>query len=48
MPVTTGLETEGWLEVVGSDLRAGAAVVTMGQQLIEEGTPVSVVEEATE
>lgn len=45
LPLTTGLETGGWLEVVRGDLPAGTPVVTLGQQLIEESTPVSVVAE---
>jgi RND family efflux transporter MFP subunit len=48
LPLTTGLETGGWLEVARGDLPAGTPVVTLGQQLIEEGAPVSVIEESSQ
>ncbi len=48
LPLTTGLETGEWLEVVRGDLPAGTPVVTLGQQLVEEGAAVSVVEENTQ
>jgi len=44
--VKPGLETGGWTEILQADLPAGTPVVTMGQQLVEDGTPVSIVEEA--
>lgn len=44
--VTTGLESDGWVELVQADLPEGAAVVTMGQYMVEQGTAVSVQQEA--
>jgi len=43
--VKTGREISGWTEILEGDLAAGTPVVTMGQQLVEEGAPVSVVQE---
>ncbi len=40
--VTTGLETDGWLEVRGEGLAAGTPVVTMGQFLLDDGSEVAV------
>ncbi len=45
-PITAGLETNGWTELVDPDLTEGAAVITMGQYMVEQGTPVSVLQEA--
>ncbi|TNF28135.1 MAG: efflux RND transporter periplasmic adaptor subunit [Deltaproteobacteria bacterium] len=44
--VETGLEERGFVEVRGGDLAAGAAVVTSGQNLLDEGDAVRVVEAA--
>jgi RND family efflux transporter MFP subunit len=46
VPVTTGRDMNGWTEILDGGLQAGAEVATMGQQLISDGTPVSVVQEA--
>jgi hypothetical protein len=43
--VKTGLESDGWIELLDSELAAGAAVVTMGQYMVEDGTAVSVQQE---
>ncbi|MBL7189351.1 MAG: efflux RND transporter periplasmic adaptor subunit [Phycisphaerae bacterium] len=43
--VTKGLETAGWTEILDSDLNEEASVVTMGQQMIDEGIRVSVQKE---
>ena len=40
--VSPGLETDGWVEIEGDSLEAGASVVTMGQFLLEDGSPVAV------
>jgi len=45
VPVTTGIESDGWLEIREGDLKEAAAVVTMGQYMVEAGTPVTVQEE---
>lgn len=42
--VQTGLETDGWLEVASDQLTEGAPVVTMGQYLVNDGSPVAVQE----
>jgi len=39
LPVVTGLETDGWREIV-QGIEPGTPVVTMGQFLIEDGVPV--------
>jgi len=44
--VKTGREIGGWTEILEDCLAEGTPVVTMGQQLVEDGTPVSVVKEA--
>jgi len=46
VPVTPGIETDGWTEVVDSELAEGAAVVTMGQYMVQAGTLVTVQKEA--
>jgi RND family efflux transporter MFP subunit len=43
--VTTGLASRGWTEITGDGLSAGDAVVTTGQEYIEDGTSVRPVEE---
>lgn len=40
--VKTGLENDGWIEIMDGELLEKTPVVSMGQYLIEEGTPVSV------
>lgn len=44
--VETGLDSGGWTEIRSARLAEGVPVVTMGQSLIEEGTPVTVRREA--
>jgi multidrug efflux pump subunit AcrA (membrane-fusion protein) len=44
--VKTGRDTNGWTEILEGGLKPGTAVVTMGQQLLNDGTSVSVVREA--
>ncbi|MBN1361077.1 MAG: efflux RND transporter periplasmic adaptor subunit [Sedimentisphaerales bacterium] len=44
VPVETGIESEGWTEIRGGDLTEAAAVVSMGQYMVEAGTPVHVQE----
>ncbi len=38
----TGLENGGWSEIVSGGVAEGAPVITMGQTLVEDGTPVSI------
>jgi len=45
VPVTTGIETDGWTEIREGDLKEGAWVVTMGQYMMEAGMAVSVQQE---
>jgi len=45
VPVTTGIESAGWTEIVEGELAEGAAVVTMGQYMVEAGTSVTVQQE---
>lgn len=45
LPVKIGRDANGWTEILEGSLQAGAKVVTMGQQLVSEGTPVSEVRE---
>lgn len=44
-PVTPGIREQGDLEVVGEGVR-GARVVTLGQELLDDGSPVRVTAEA--
>lgn len=44
LPVQTGGQMEGWTEITDG-VGAGAPVVSMGQTLVEDGTPVSIVTE---
>jgi len=46
IPVETGIESEGWTEIRSDGLTEGMAVVTMGQYMVEAGTPVTVQQEA--
>jgi len=46
--VKTGREISGWTEIVEGDVTAQTPVLTMGQQLVEDGTLVSVVKEASQ
>ncbi len=43
--VETGLENDGWIEVVSKDIKQGVSVVTMGQDRLSEGAPVTVLRE---
>ena len=46
--VETGREMDGWTEIATGELPAGTPVITMGQHLVEDGTPVSLVKEASQ
>ncbi len=48
VPVTTGLDMDGWLEVKGPEVSKGMPVVRMGQSLLNEGSKVVEVKEDTE
>jgi RND family efflux transporter MFP subunit len=45
VPVETGLESGGWTEIRAGELKEAAAVVTMGQYMVEAGTPVAIQQE---
>lgn len=45
VPVKTGRSAGGWTELLEDTLAAGTPVITMGQQLVSDGTPVSVTKE---
>jgi len=43
--VTAGFESDGWVELLDADVKDGAAIVTMGQYMVEDGAAVSVQQE---
>ena len=45
IPVETGLENDGWVEVITKELKPGMPVVTMGQDRLSDGMPVSILKE---
>lgn len=45
VPVQADRETAGWRELLAGDIPAGTAVISMGQELVEDGTPVAIVAE---
>jgi multidrug efflux pump subunit AcrA (membrane-fusion protein) len=45
VPVQKGIETNGWTEVISSELNEQSMVVTMGQNMLDEGKAVSVQKE---
>lgn len=47
VPVELGIHQGGLVQVTGEGLEAGQRVVTLGQQLLDEGTPVTVPEPTT-
>ena len=46
--VETGRELQGWVEVAATELPADVPIITMGQSLVEDGTPVTLVKEGGE
>jgi multidrug efflux pump subunit AcrA (membrane-fusion protein) len=44
-PVETGRDNDGWTEILADALAVGTPVIRMGQQLVTDGTRVSVVAE---
>ncbi len=46
IPVKTGLQTDGWIEVLDAGLAAGTPIVTVGQDFLDDGFAVSVVKES--
>ena len=45
VPIQTGLETDGWMEITGEGLAPGMPVVRMGQERLNDGMPVTAVQE---
>lgn len=45
VPIQTGLETDGWMEITGEGLAPGMPVVRMGQERLNDGIPVTAVKE---
>ena len=43
--VETGLEMDGWIEILSGDLRKGDSVITMGQDQLEDGSLISILRE---
>ncbi|MDB9822709.1 efflux RND transporter periplasmic adaptor subunit [Deltaproteobacteria bacterium] len=43
--VETGLETDGWIEIISGDIRDGSAVIIMGQDQLNNGSLVSILRE---
>ncbi len=46
IPVKTGLQTDGWIEVLDAGLTAGTPIVSVGQDFLDDGFAVSVVKES--
>lgn len=42
IPVETGIENDGWIEILSRDVKKGLQVVTMGQDRLSDGMPVSI------
>ncbi len=45
VPVTTGLKSEGMVEIASDAVKENMAVVVMGQFMLEDGTPVGIQEQ---
>jgi multidrug efflux pump subunit AcrA (membrane-fusion protein) len=43
IPVQTGLETDGWVEILEGDIRADLPVVTAGKDLLQDGDRIAVI-----
>lgn len=46
--VKTGLEANGWTQLLDDNLAEGTPVLSMGQHLVEDGTPVSLAQESSQ
>jgi multidrug efflux pump subunit AcrA (membrane-fusion protein) len=44
--VTTGLESDGWIEITSGNITPQDTVITMGQSMVEDRTPVTIQREA--
>jgi RND family efflux transporter MFP subunit len=45
MPIETGLENDGWIEVLSKGIREGMSVITMGQDRLSDGAAISILKE---
>lgn len=45
VPVETGLENDGWIEILSKNIKEGQSIVTMGQDRLSDGTAISIVKE---
>ncbi len=45
VPVKTGLENDGWIEILTEDIKKGMSVVTMGQDRLSGGSSITVLRE---
>ena len=45
VPVETGLENDGWIEILSKDNKKGLPIVTMGQDRLSDGTAISILKE---
>ncbi|HOJ32432.1 MAG TPA: efflux RND transporter periplasmic adaptor subunit [Candidatus Hydrogenedentes bacterium] len=46
LTIEKGLETDGWVEILGDQVSEGMPLVVMGQFLLDDGTPVTIQENA--
>ena len=45
--IEKGLETDGWVEIKSDKIKEGQSIITMGQDRIKDGDPISITKEAT-
>ncbi len=45
LSVETGIENDGWVEIITKDIRDGISVVTMGQDRLSDGSAVTILRE---
>ncbi|MBN1624933.1 MAG: efflux RND transporter periplasmic adaptor subunit [Deltaproteobacteria bacterium] len=43
--VKTGLQMNGWVEIISGDIKEGASIITMGQDQLDDGSLISVLRE---
>jgi RND family efflux transporter MFP subunit len=43
IPVRTGMETDGWIEVLEGDLKSDSRVITAGKDLLQDGDRITVI-----
>ena len=43
IPVRTGLETDGWIEILEGDLKSDSRVVTAGKDLLQDDDRITVI-----